>query len=57
MKEYFKSFDNIPNIEFFHTFSEISQYLKIVALKRIQRSVQNFMPYKMIYHLPRKFAF
>ena len=53
MKEYFKSFDDI---EFFHTFSEISQYVKIVALKRIQRSVQNFMPYKMIYHLLRKFA-
>ena len=31
--------------------------MKVVTLKRIQRFVQNFVPYKMIYHLPRKFAF
>ena len=54
MKEYFYSFDDIY---FFHTISYIFQYLKIVTLKRIQCLVQNFMSYKMIYHLTHKFVF
>ena len=54
MKDYFNSFDDI---QFFQTFSEISQYLEIVTLNRIQRFVQNFMPYKMIYHLPHESEF
>ena len=29
----------------------------MVTLNKIQRFVQNFMPYKMIYHLPHKFEF
>ena len=31
--------------------------MKILTLKTIQRFVQNFMPYKMIYDLPHKFEF
>ena len=54
MKEHFNSFDDI---NFFHTFSKISQYLRIITLSKIQRFIQNFMPYKMIYRLTRKFVF
>ena len=51
---HFNSFDDI---NFFHTFSKISQYLRIIMLNKIQRFIQNFMPYKMIYRLTRKFVF
>ena len=54
MKEHFNSFDDI---NFFHTFSKISQYLRIITLNKIQRFIQNFMPYKMIYRMTRKFVF
>ena len=54
MKEYFNSFDDI---QFFHTFSSISQDMHIVMLSKIYRYIQNFMLYKMIYFLSHKFAF
>ena len=54
MKEYFNSFDDI---QFFHTFSSISQDMKIVTLNEIHRYIQNFMLYKMIYFSSHKFAF
>ena len=49
MKEYFNSFDDI---QFFHTFSSISQDMYIVTLSKIHRYIQNFMLYKMIFFDP-----
>ena len=54
MKEYFNSFDDI---QFFHTFSSLSQDMYIVTLSEIHRYSQNFMLYKMIYFSSHKFAF
>ena len=53
MKEHFNSFDDI---KFFHTFSYISQHVRTITLNKIQRFIQNFMPYRMIYRLPCKFV-
>ena len=54
MKEYFNSFDDI---QFFHTFSSISQDMKMVMLNEVHHYIQNFMVYKMIYFLSHKFVF
>ena len=54
MKEYFNSFDDV---QFFHTFSSISQDMWIVMLSKIHHYIQNFILYKMIYFLSHKFVF
>ena len=54
IKECFNSFDDI---QFFHTFSSISQDMEIVTLNEMHRYIQNFMLYKMIYFLSHEFAF
>ena len=54
MKEYFNSCDDI---QFFHTFSSISQNMKIVMLSKIHHYIQNFMLYKVIYFSSHKFMF